>query len=151
MKKFLILFVFVFSVPIFSQDVETEIDSAVLLNYYKEIDAFVAAIKEAQKKENEVFSVFNEEKYLKGKRRLKKGIILTSVGLGVSFLPFLGFLEGGHDAYVGVMIAGILCWPAGSGLTMAGIPITITGAKQTAKYKPSVAFAPNGIKFTMEF
>jgi len=155
MRKFLVLFICVFSFPIFAQNIEMDNKMEQLWNAMSE-EQKSAVVKEFLNSGLSVnileHSLINyEEKYLQGKRRLKKGIIFTSAGLAASALPLLFFLSNDHDAYVAVILTGIPLWSVGGGFIMAGIPITIVGATQTARYKPYVAFAPNGIRIAMEF
>ena len=129
MKKFLILFVFALAFPIFSQDVEIA----------------ESAIKDL---------LYNEKKYLDGKRRLRNGIIFTSTGVastgvGVSMLV-LG-LSSGVDGNGTVAVTGLVLMYAGAPLFYVGVPNIIIGAVRKHKYKPQVAISPNAVKLAVEF
>jgi len=135
-----------FLFPVFSQETEaTEMDEILLFHFAQKMQA----IKDAEK-------AANEELYLAGKKKLRRGIILTSIGVGIAAIPFISLI--GEDDYYYREYGGnrfssedALFWTAGGILASIGVPFIIIGKRQTDKYKSQVALAPNGIKFAMEF
>jgi len=151
MKKVLILLLFAFSFPIFSQNVETT--DSTMINLWNSLSEeqrgiVIQAFLDSKLQSEPTPAVFDERAYRRGKRRLRNGIIFTSIGVGASALPFIALAT---DDIYGFLFTGMLFWPVGSGFTMAGIPILAVGAAQTARYRPQVAFAPNGINLSMRF
>ena len=150
MKKVLILLLFAFSFPIFSQNVETT--DSTMINLWNSLSEeqrgiVIQAFLDSKLQSEPTPAVFDERAYRRGKRRLRNGIIFTSIGVGISSIPFI-FLADDIDAF---LISGFFCWTYGTGFVLAGVPIMSVGIAQTARYRPQVAFAPNGIKLAMEF
>lgn len=154
MKKFLILLVFTFAFPLFSQNIEpTDSVMSQIWDLMSEEEKSVLVKDFLNSELQSVFSIdkametANEERYLSGKRKLIVGTVLSTVGLGMTFMPF-SFIDNDFDAF---LISGVICWSIGAPMFWAGIPITIVGGVQMARYKPTIALAPNGMKFSMEF
>ena len=158
MKKYIFLFVLVFSLPIFSQNAETSDSTMInLWNSLSEEERSIVyqAFFDSQLQEANSPVVFDEAAYLRGKKRLRIGVILTSAGIGTAFLPFAVWATSDDPHACGqfaeFLISGMFFWPVSAGLLGSGIPITIRGARLTRANKPQFVLMPNGINFSMEF
>jgi hypothetical protein len=88
-----------------------------------------------------------EEKYNRAKHTLIVGIILTSVGLPLTFVSLnqLQYIDPFYRNY-SVIYSSIY-----GSVSLAGISITAVGAHKKEKYKPTVSVSPGEVNFSINF
>lgn len=101
--------------------------------------------------------LYNEDEYFSAKSKLKKGIILSSIGVYVGSLATALYVNNRDindwEAGIGTFFGGLGIF-AGGGLLSAGVPLIVIGAinkDKYQKYKPQIAISPNSVNLTMEF
>jgi len=101
--------------------------------------------------------IYNEEEYYSARTKLKRGIVLSGIGVYVGSLSAILYENNRYsdswssEIWTGVGVLGMI---AGGGLFHAGAPFVIIGAinvNKYSRYKPSFSISPNSLNFTMGF
>ena len=153
MKKYILLFVFMFSLPIFSQNVEaTSSENLSLWDFLSEeqkgiiVQAFLES--KLQLANPAPVVIYDEEKYQRARKMQIAGRISFFGGLGilVSAEAFSSITYSSNPYYYDAMyITGMVA-------IATGIPLMAVGKSQRRRNKPpTIALTPNGLNFSMRF